>query len=191
MRSSPSRWHPHENATIVELTGSCYPNAVTLRAERRASFTRTIFREIIMTDNVRHLLAQAKFYTDSNDYVLIRLPARAITVAAGILAEIGEPFGVLVADKDEVTLLTYVEAVEGFKKRLEGATVYPNTYRLITIDVELDPSITGFMAHLSRALAENGISILPYAAFTRDHILVPADKLDDAITTLKQLQTSS
>ena len=189
MRSSPSRRNPHENATIVELMGSCYPNAVILRAERRASSMRTI-REIIMTDNVRKLLAQARFYTDSNDYVLIKLPARAITVAAGILAEIGEPFGALVADKDEVTLLTYLEAVEDFKKRLEGATVYPNTYRLITIDVELAPSITGFMAYLSRALAENGISILPYAAFSRDHILVPADKLDDAITTLKQLQSS-
>jgi hypothetical protein len=141
-----------------------------------------------MSQTVDSALAEAEFYTDEQDYVLIRLPARAITAAAGVIAEIGEPFGALVVDKYEVTLLTYAGAAEEFQQRLHDVTISETTYRLITIDVVLEPVLTGFMARISTALADAGISILPYAAFSRDHILVPANQIEPALTTLEGLR---
>jgi len=63
-------------------------------------------------------------------------------------------------------------------------------YRLITFDLELDMSLVGFMALVSNALAEAGISILPLAAFARDHLLVKSNQIESALATLRHLQTS-
>jgi hypothetical protein len=142
-----------------------------------------------MAQTVEQALAAAIIYSDNVDYGLIKLPARGITAAAGSIAEIGEPFAALITDKDEVTLLIPVEGVEEFADRLHNYEVSAITYRLITLDVELDPQLTGFIARISAALAAAGISILPYAAYTRDHLFVPADQFDNALAALKQLQT--
>jgi hypothetical protein len=143
-----------------------------------------------MSQTVDQALAAATFYSDGVDYHLIKLPASGITTAAGIVAEIGEPFAALIADKDEVTLLIPAEGVEEFAARLHNHAVSAITYRLITLDVELEPQLTGLIARISAALAAAGISILPYAAYTRDHLLVPADRFDDALTALRQLQST-
>nr|PZN52048.1 MAG: hypothetical protein DIU68_15355 [Chloroflexota bacterium] len=47
------------------------------------------------------------------------------------------------------------------------------------------------MARVSAALAEAGISILPFAAHTRDHLLVPADQFDKARATLEKLRAEA
>lgn len=118
------------------------------------------------------VFARAALYTDEVEYILIRLPAAAITPAAGLLASISVPFSALVADKDEVTLVLPQAGWEEFQHRLpdrqEGGL-----YRLITFDLPLAPDLVGFMALVSRVLADAGVSILPIAAFERDHLLVP------------------
>lgn len=136
---------------------------------------------------IEQALAQAKLYTDQIDYTVIRLPARAITVAAGIIAEISEPFCALIVDKDEVTLVIPNDAIDDFAKRLQGHTSSGKLYRLITLDIELDMNLVGFMAKVSAALAAVQVSILPIAAFSRDHILVPADQVSIAIEALNKL----
>jgi hypothetical protein len=62
-------------------------------------------------------------------------------------------------------------------------------YRLITLDVVLEPQLTGFMARIASALAEAGVTIMPFAAYQRDHLLVPTQQFDTAMNTLKKLQT--
>jgi hypothetical protein len=124
------------------------------------------------------------------DYLIIKLPPRAITVAAGIVAEIGEAFCTLIADKDEVSLIIPAEAIEDFAGRLKDHSVSPTPYRLITFDLELDFNIFGFMAVVSKALAEAEVPILPIAAFSRDHILVPSSQFDIALQALQKLQST-
>ena len=133
-------------------------------------------------------LANLTLFSDERDYSIIKLPARAITVAAGIIAEISDPFAVLIVDKDEVTLVMPTELEPEFDRRIpDGASSAP-PYRLITIDQELDPELTGFLAALGRALAETGVPILAFSAASRDHILVPSDKYDQAISALEKLK---
>jgi hypothetical protein len=141
-----------------------------------------------MAQTIQQALSSAKFYTDDTDYVVIKLPPNAITAAAGVIAEISEPFSALIIDKDEVSIVIPDEAWQEFQKRLAGASVLPSRYRLITLDVVLEPELVGFMAHISAALAKVNISLLPLAAFSRDHLLVPADALDAALNALRQLR---
>lgn len=144
-----------------------------------------------MTQTIQQALSQAQFYSDHEDYVLVRLPASAVTAAAGILAEIGEPFGAVLLDKDEVSLLIAKSDFEEFKRRLPDCQVSDNRFRLITIDVELEFNLVGFIAHLSAALAAANISILTYAAYSRDHLLVPAEHFENALRILEQLKSSA
>ncbi len=143
-----------------------------------------------MAQTVRQALQQAQLYTDDTLYSLIHLPPNGITAAAGILAEIAEPFSVLIADKDEVTLVIPAEAVDHFANRLRNHRVGEASYRLITFDLELEPTLIGFMARVAQALADVGVPILPVSAFSRDHLLVPADRFDAAWGALQSLQAN-
>jgi hypothetical protein len=142
-----------------------------------------------MTQTVEQILAAAKLYSDEKDYIIVQLPAAAITAAAGIIAEISEPFCALIVDKDEVTLVVPHEAWEDFSKRLPNHKVTDKLYKLITFDIALEMSLVGFMARISQALSEVNVSILTFAAFMRDHLLVPADQFDIALAALEKLKS--
>ena len=141
-----------------------------------------------MNQLVDEAIRNTTFYSDDNTYVIVKLPARAITAAAGIVAEIGEPFSALIIDKDEVSIMMVNEAIEEFKHRLPEHEVSEIAYRLITFEVTLALDLVRFMARISNVLADANISIMTYAAFTRDHFFVPMDKHAQALDTLQNLQ---
>ncbi len=140
-----------------------------------------------MAQTVEQALQQARLIVDEQDYLFLRLPARAITVAAGIIAELGDPFCGLIVDEGEVTLVVPDDSLPDFAARLRDHEVGKTPYKLITFDVALEPTLVGFMARVSAALAAAGVPIFPFAAYTRDHILVPAERLDEAVAALRQL----
>ncbi|CAJ1943491.1 unnamed protein product [Cylindrotheca closterium] len=95
-------------------------------------------------------------------------------------------FGGFLVDKDEITMLvpsdvyTWSIAMNNMNKTtgkqddsLDAGTDNGIKYRLFTFDdVVLHPSLVGFMAVITRALADHDISVLPYAAYSTDHIFV-------------------
>lgn len=58
--------------------------------------------------------------------------------------------------------------------------------RLIRFDTVLDFSVVGFIAEISRALAEADISILSISTYSTDAVLVHESRLDEAINAIKQ-----
>lgn len=144
-----------------------------------------------MTQTVEQALKSARLYTDNKLYILLRLHPRAIIVAASVMAELSEPFSALIVDKDEVTLIVPADALTAFTSRLRDYQVSEAQYRLITLDVALDPALVGFLARVSAALAAAGVSILPYAAYTRDHLLVPSEQFEKAWNTLEHLKSGN
>ena len=98
--------------------------------------------------------------------------------------------GLIRVDADEVTLVVSAELVEEFESRLRDHVISDTAYRLITLDVVLEHDMIGFMARVSTALAEAGISVMPFAAYSRDHVLVPADQFETALTALQRLQSN-
>ena len=143
-----------------------------------------------MVQTLEQALQDAVLYSDDYLYRFVKLPVNAITAAAGVVAQAGNPFSALLLDKDEVTLMIEDEDFEEFKKRLLDHEVSDVRYRLITFDIELEPTLIGFMAHISTALAKANISLMPFAAYSRDHIFVNEVDFDKAITILENLKTS-
>lgn len=141
-----------------------------------------------MTQSVAAALQQATLYSDDLPYRLVNLPANAAIAAASIASQIREPFLAVVIDKDEVTLILPDEDYEDVKGRLLDHTVTETRYRLITFDVELEPSLVGFMAQISQTLAEAGISMIPIGAYSRDHLFVSERDFDQAMQVLRELQ---
>lgn len=144
-----------------------------------------------MNERVQALLKEGRFVSDGERYRLIKMPANAVTVTAGVVAEIGEGFMVLVVDKEAVTLILEDEAYEEYQGRLHGHQVAEIVYRLITFEAVLPLDLVGFMAVIAEALADDGVSLLAYGSYDYDHWLVPEDDFDLAMTTLKQLQDIS
>jgi len=143
-----------------------------------------------VTQTLEQALASTGMYSDGQEYRLLRLPPSAIILAAGIMAESGIPFCAAIADKDEMSLLLRADVVQEFGKRLRSADVSEQVYRQITFEAPLEPSLVGFIAKISQALAEADIPILVYAAYSRDHIFVPSAHFDAAMQALTALQAS-
>lgn len=141
-----------------------------------------------MAQTVGQALAAAKLFSDGELYKIVHLPPNAITAAASVLAEISTPFSALIADKDEVTLVITKGDLDDYAHRLPGHTASADDYRLITFDLELDPTLIGFMARVSQVLADAQVVIMPFAAFNRDHLLVPAAQFKRAIEALEKLR---
>lgn len=57
----------------------------------------------------------------------------------------------------------------------------------LTVSVHSSLAAVGLTAACSRALAEAGIACNMLAGFYHDHLLVPADRVDDAVTALESL----
>ena len=92
------------------------------------------------------------------------------------------PF-MLLKDALEVTMLLDDTDFGTMRHAIRDAKV-ERGYRLLTFDIELDPGVVGFMAEISRILADAAIPILAISAFTRDHLLI---RQQDLATALKAL----
>ncbi len=140
---------------------------------------------------VEQVLSRTEFRTDETEYRLLSLPTNGVTLAAAIMAETGEPFSALVIDQDEVSLLLRQEVYEQYAPRLRLAMLSDQSYRLITFEEALEPELIGFLARVGAALAAAGIPILAFAAYSRDHIFVPAEQHSRAMAALNALQNEA
>ena len=86
-------------------------------------------------------------------------------------------------DKFETTLLLDDVDYEKIRYAVLSAKTEGN-FRLLTFDVELDFSVVGFLAEVSRILAEAEISIVALSAFSRDHLLIKQNDLAKALRVL-------
>ena len=86
-------------------------------------------------------------------------------------------------DKFETTLLLDEVDFETIKHAIQGAKT-EGGFRLLTFDIELDFSVVGFLAEVSRISAEAEISIVALSAFSRDHILIKQENLAKALKVL-------
>ena len=86
-------------------------------------------------------------------------------------------------DKFETTLLLDEIDFDKIRYAVLNAKTEGN-FRLLTFDVELEFSVVGFLAEVSRIIAEAKIPIVALSAFSRDHLLI---KQADLAKTLKIL----
>lgn len=141
-----------------------------------------------MAQTLSDALRDSRLVSDDYRYCFVKLPVNALTAVAGVIAQAGTPFSALILDKDEVTLMIEEDDFEQFKKRLPYHTLSDIRYRLITFQAVLDPNLVGFMASVATALADENISVMPFASYSTDHIFVNEDDFEQAITALEALK---
>ncbi len=99
------------------------------------------------------------------------------------LSSLNFPFFALINDGKEITV---VAEEEKLPKGLEGLEVEKD-FRVITFETVLPFDTVGFIARISRALAEKNIPILVFSSYSTDHILVKTRDLQQAVKTLHEL----
>lgn len=89
-------------------------------------------------------------------------------------------------------IATFIEA-EGLTLVLEKTSAeqagipFGSTFRQITLTVHSSLEAVGLTAAISNQLASKGISANVIAAYYHDHVFVPADQAEAALTTLSEL----
>jgi hypothetical protein len=92
------------------------------------------------------------------------------------------PFMVL-RDEHEVTLMLDETDWRAMRHAARDARVEGN-FRLVTLDLELDWNVVGYMARVTALLSGAGISVGALSAFSRDHLLIKQDDLGQALRVL-------
>jgi len=86
-------------------------------------------------------------------------------------------------DNREVTLLVDEIDFKTIRHAIRDAKTQGN-FRLLTFNIELDFNVVGFLAEVSKILAEAEISIVALSAFSRDHLLIKQEDLPKALKVL-------
>ena len=124
------------------------------------------------------------------------------TLCATIKPEMAQPVYVYCSFPD-FALPTGLSAIFTFRE-IEGLTAVidlqdanrytlPHTFksRLITLKVHSSLEAVGFLAVVSAHLARAGIPCNAIAGYYHDHILVPVDRADEALTVLDGIRRSN
>ncbi len=142
-----------------------------------------------LDDNIRRLLAETEITLHPDSFTIVSIDRSEEDKAKGILADL-DPFSSMTFDVSEVSLVVKVEDWTVLRERFEEYQE-EGPYRLITFDIVLDLSIVGFMAVVSRRLADEGVSIYALSTFLRDHILVKESDCGKAVEALRSLIAES
>jgi hypothetical protein len=126
--------------------------------------------------------------------ISLHLPETRFAVASIPLEQYGEAvaclgavddFVSLTRDKEEVTLVIAEDTWRELAHRFPRAVAQEGR-RLIRFDTVLDFSVVGFIAEVSRALADADISILSVSTYRTDAVLVHESRFDEAVNAVKQ-----
>lgn len=140
-----------------------------------------------MNKSAAELFRQTAISTDDEIYTMVKLPPDAIETATRVLQVLNQPVSVLIADRYEITLAVPLDFWQLHASDLPHA-LSEGRFRLITFESVLAFDVVGFMAHVAHILTEVGISILPFAAFSRDHLLIAEDRFEKAWQALHNAQ---
>lgn len=125
-----------------------------------------------------------QLYLPETRYAVASLPLEHYQAAVDCLRE-ADGFVSLIRDKHEVTLMIAEEIWQQIIVRFPGAQARGD-WRMIRFDTFLDFSVVGFIAEISRALAEADISILSVSTYSTDAVLVHEAQFDAAVVAVKQ-----
>lgn len=126
--------------------------------------------------DLTRLLAEARPVLDPATYAFVTKPGGALPDDPAVIGTFREAEG--------LTLI----AERGWAEREGLPHIFP--CRRITLAVHSSLEAVGLMAAIASALAEAGISANPVAGYFHDHIFVPEEKADRALSTIANLTSS-
>jgi uncharacterized protein len=116
-------------------------------------------------------------------FAVVSLPLEQFHAALGAIHNV-DGYVSVTRDKDEVTLILAEDLWHEMAGDFSGAQVQLRR-RMIRFDTVLDFSVVGFIAEISRALAEADISILSLSTYRTDAVLVHEANYNRAVTAVR------
>lgn len=129
--------------------------------------------------------ADTELVVDPAPFVFTRLDEKNAGAASAVLAAAADDCVIWMRAGSELTIAC-PESLARQHAVLAEAAERSGPYRRIVLDVEVPLSVCGYLAPAAQRLADAGVAILPFAAWSRDHLLVHADQLDLALRTLER-----
>ncbi len=134
--------------------------------------------------NLRKLFRRTKLVVLPEDYLMIRLPVDAKPIPGEWYRPLTTRYAVFVREPKDITLII------PRRKWLRMQTMFSQSQvsepmKVVIFDIELGINVYGFIAAISRVLADDQISIMPVSSFHRDHILVRKTDLPRTVRSLR------
>lgn len=140
-----------------------------------------------MENKILELLKKTRVEVSPETYYLISLrdeDFRKLLENPELSPRMTTPF-MIFKDKFEITMMLDSVDYQTCRHAVRDAKVEGN-WRLLTFDLVMDFTVVGFLAEVSRILADANISIMALSAFSRDHILIKQNDLAKALIVLGQ-----
>jgi hypothetical protein len=129
--------------------------------------------------------AATRLHVWPDEYLLVSVPRERAAEAAGVVGAV-TGFAALVVERDEVSLSLPRPAWAVAAPRFPEARV-EGPFTALTLDIDIELGVCGYLAPAAERLAEAGVSIVPQCAFLKDHLLVPATQAGLARQVLEGL----
>jgi hypothetical protein len=129
-----------------------------------------------------------QLYTPETRYAVASLPLAQFHDALDAVRNVDD-FVSVTRDKAEVTVIVAQQHWLAMAARFPAAKVELDR-RMIRYDAVLDFSVVGFIAEISKALAEEDISILSISTYLTDAVLVHESRFEDAVKASKRALTA-
>lgn len=107
------------------------------------------------------------------------------TVPETAIAEVAPHATMLFREAEALTAI--IE--QGAANSLRLAATFP--CRMITLHVHSALDAVGFLAALLPRLADHGMGVNPVSAYHHDHLFVPEDRAEDALSVLKDISVTA
>ncbi len=142
-----------------------------------------------LSQELKDLFGRTKLVVLPEDYYLIHLPVDAKPIPGEWYRPATTRFAVFIREPEEITLIVarrkWLRMQNLFDKyRVAGPM------KVMTFDIKLSLVVYGYIAAISRVLAEDKISVIPISAFHRDHILVQKQDLPRSVRLLRHFLQS-
>jgi hypothetical protein len=117
-----------------------------------------------------NLIRNCRFYIWKGKFAIVKAKRTRPDAFANII------------DKNEITLV-----IEQGKINNKEVIEIEKNWKILTFDMLLPFGLVGFLARISKALADEGISIYVISAYSTDHILIREKDIEKAKKKLKKL----
>jgi hypothetical protein len=144
-----------------------------------------------MNDEIRQLWAQTRVFVWPQTYALVSLSLEQLPRAASLIAASTNTFAALVLEADEVSLTIDEQRWQELSAGGVQAESVAGPYRAVTLQLNIDLDVTGYLLPAASLLAEAGISIVPQCGYLKDHLLIRAEQADRAVEILQELINDS
>lgn len=141
-----------------------------------------------MDETVTNLWAQTRLSIWPEQYWLVSVAPAMLSDALAVIAASPPYFAALVMECDEVSL-TICDAVwQDWREQLQGYQA-AGPYKIMTLALNIDLGVCGYLLPAAERLAEASISIMPQCAYLKDHLAIKQEDAARAVHILDELIT--